>query len=433
MASTASTNLVCFGVQDGASTARIYLSDRSGHVWELALLSGHSQRWVRTDITAAAATTGKAASSASRALACCGADGAKARVYHLDDMGHVWELAEGHNDSWSAADITAQALGNPPPARVDTTLACFSLDGIAPRVYFLDEAGHIWELARWVTANRWVATDVTGNAAGNPPPAAPHALACYGANGRHPRVYVQDGLGTGRVWELAWWEYARHWLATDITEAANNPARAAWGSQLACMGVDGAGPRVYFLELDNTGNGRVWELASWDETNSWVAADITDQAGAQPAAAGSRLACLPMKHVGSAARIYFLDTNGHVSELAWNRCWGSTDLTAAARAPGGVIQPAAAQSALACLGLNGNPRIYYLPSGQRGHVAAPESVAELSWQRRWISRTLCVVGRSSNQSVAVRLPFEDVEDSRPPDDAEPDHFSAWRGGEVLLW
>ncbi len=210
---------------DGSSAASVYFADRSGRIWELAWHPSHSPRWMTRHITATAA--GKATSSASRALASCELQGGAAGIYFLDATGHVWELMGRPDDGWVLSDITARAEGHPPPAGATSALSCFSVDGQGPHVYYTDKAGHIWELVRHEVTSTWLATDVTGTAAGDPPPAAPHSLACHGADGGHPRVYFQDGMGNGHLWELAWWEYVRHWLATDITTAAESFARDA--------------------------------------------------------------------------------------------------------------------------------------------------------------------------------------------------------------
>ncbi len=217
MASTAGTDLAPVN-GDGTS---VYFADRSGRVWELAWQAGRSPHWVTRHIIAAAA--GKATSSAGRALASCELSGGTAGIYFFDAAGHVRELMGRPDDGWLLSDITAGAEGHPPPAGAASALACFSVDGKAPHVYFTDKAGHVWELARRDTRRGWLATDVTGTAAGNPPPAAAHSLACHSADG-HPRVYFQDGMGTGHLWELAWWDYVRHWLATDLTMAAQSRA-----------------------------------------------------------------------------------------------------------------------------------------------------------------------------------------------------------------
>lgn len=94
MASTARTNLACFGAQSGTS-ARVNFSDPAAQSWELVWRPDRAPGWIPTDISAAAATRGKAPTKAGNELACLGVDGGQARVYCLDDMGHVWGVGRG--------------------------------------------------------------------------------------------------------------------------------------------------------------------------------------------------------------------------------------------------------------------------------------------------------------------------------------------------
>jgi hypothetical protein len=52
----------------------------------------------------------------------------------------------------------------------------------------------------------------------------------------------------------------------------------------------------------------------------------------------SKLTCFGVD--GSATRLYYLDGNQHVNELAWNNGWSNTDMTAAT--PATAKAPAAA-------------------------------------------------------------------------------------------
>ena len=76
---------------------------------------------------------------------------------------------------------------------------------------------------------------------------------------------------------------------------------------------------------------------------------------------------------GSATRLYYLDGNSHVNELAWNNNkWVNTDMTANVTDSTRTPRPPAG-SALACFGVNGSAtRLYYL-DGRASHVN------ELAW------------------------------------------------------
>ena len=65
-----------------------------------------------------------------------------------------------------------------------------------------------------------------------------------------------------------------------------------------------------------------------------MTANVTDPP-APAAAAGSALACFGVN--GSATRLYYLDGNSHVNELAWNNnAWVNTNITANVTDPPGT-------------------------------------------------------------------------------------------------
>jgi hypothetical protein len=171
--------------------------------------------------------------------------------------------------------------------------------------------------------------------------------------------------------ELAWED---GWLPpTDLMVTTGDAAPAAQGSSLACYGVGGVAARVYYLD----GNGHVNQLW-WDGEGGWssVGRDLTAITGVAPAAPGSSLACYGVG--GTDARVYYLDGNGHVYELAWEQDgWVPTDLMvktgAASAVPG---------SSLACYGVGGDQaRVYYIGADDDG---TNPSVFELAWEGGWV-------------------------------------------------
>jgi hypothetical protein len=147
-------------------------------------------------------------------------------------------------------------------------------------------------------------------------------------------------------------------------------------TNLTCFGVGGAATRLYYLD----GNAHVNELA-WE--GQWVNADMTSRAGVPAAAPGSALACFGVG--GTATRLYYLDGNAHVNELAWEGQWVNTDMTSRAGVPA-----AAPGSALACFGVGGSTtRVYYA-------TADGTTLNEMAWQDHWVNRKLWVDIEPSN-------------------------------------
>jgi hypothetical protein len=325
---TPKSPLTCFGV--GGSATRVYFLDSNGHVNELAW---EGIGWRQTDVTSNAAGAPKAA--AGSGLTCFGVGGSATRVYYVDTTGHLNEIA-WQNNGWFHNNTPAAAATTSP-------LTCFGVGSSATRVYYLDQTNHVFELA-WENNSWGKPTNVTV-AASAPPPAAGTSLTCFGVGGSATRVYYVDT--TGRVIELAW---ENNGWKTNLT-----PATHAAPNSLSSFGVGGSATRVYYLDQSN----HVCELA-W-ENSGWVLTPVASQAEAPPAAAGSALTCFGVD--GSATRVYYVDTTGHMNELAWENSW-VRNVTLAS----GV-----ATSALTCFGVGGSAtRVYYL---DKNHL-----VNELAWE-----------------------------------------------------
>src|SRR6516165_5706488 len=93
---------------------------------------------------------------------------------------------------------------------------------------------------------------------GCPPPANGVALACFGIDGRTPRVYCTAD-NSNHVVELA---LVGGWTHKDVTAITSAPAIGAksdltcFGFDVAAFGAGGPGARVYYLDQ----NGHVNEL-----------------------------------------------------------------------------------------------------------------------------------------------------------------------------
>jgi phospholipase C len=118
-------------------------------------------------------------------------------------------------------------------------------------------------------------------------------------------VYYLDSKN--KVNEL-WWKSGRGW------ENAPLPGQAAAGSALACFGVSGY-VRVYYLDSNNYVNELALLGDDWVKNPFPVPGTPLLGGPAAQAAAGSALACFGVG--GTAARVYYLDSNNHVNEFAW--------------------------------------------------------------------------------------------------------------------
>jgi cytolysin (calcineurin-like family phosphatase) len=192
----------------------------------------------------------------------------------------------------------------PPPTlpAPNSALACFGVSGSATRLYYLDVDSDVHELA-W--DGRWFDNDISAQSNARGPAATGSALACFGVSGSATRLYYLDV--DSEVHQLAWG--GGTW-SDDNLSATSNAGPAASGSALACFGVNGSGPRVYYLDVDSEVHQLAWGGSTWSDDN------LSATSNAGPAASGSALACFGVN--GSDPRVYYLDSNSEVHELAWN-------------------------------------------------------------------------------------------------------------------
>ena len=160
------------------------------------------------------------------------------------------------------------------------------------------------------------------------------ALSCYAVADFAMRVYFLDA--NYHVNELAW--MGGRWVNTGDLTARTGAAAAAAGSAVPCYAVADHAMRVYFLDANYHVNELAWMGGRWVNTG-----DLTARTGAAAAAADSPLSCYAV--ADHAMRVYFLDANYHVNELAWmgGRWVNTGDLTARTGAAA-----AAADSPLSC-------------------------------------------------------------------------------------
>ena len=130
----------------------------------------------------------------------------------------------------------------------------------------------------------------------------------------------------GYVNELAW---ANGWSHNPIGANTPHTSKAGAGSGLACFGVNGSDSRVYFIDEDKNVNELAW-------ANNWSRNPIGAQHGAPAAAPWSALTCFGVNNADS--RVYYTaNANNPVIELAWAKLpsvnWYVNDLTAVTNTP----------------------------------------------------------------------------------------------------
>jgi len=347
--------------------------------------------WAWRDVTVDSASTDPAATGSSSSSTTLGGD---PRVYYLDANNHVIELAWHHDsNTWAPRDLTHDVGTSINQAAPGSSLTSTTLGG-NPRVYYLDVWNNVIELAWHSNDNHWYWRIVTNDAkpvdvGTSINQAAPGSSLTSTTLGGNPRVYYLDA--NNHVNELAWHSNDNTWYGRDVTEDAT---QAAHGSSLTSTTL-GGDPRVYYLDANNHVNEMAWHT----QGNNWSWRDVTEDAGASlhKNAPGSSLTSTTL---GGDPRVYQLDVWNNVIELAWHHndnhwYWRIVTNDAKPVDVGTSINQAAPGSSLTSTTLDGNPRVYYLDANNH--------VNELAWHSNdntWYGRDVTNDAKPSAHQAA---------------------------------
>jgi hypothetical protein len=314
--------------------------DTAGHIWELSRAVGG--QWTGTDLTAHVTQAPDLAAAGSALSGYDWAPGAKNLAF-LDTVGHVWELTFAEGGSWTARDLTGSTTGAPAaaPGSALSAYQWVSPPGQQPayvraQVVYLDADGHVHELLSPVPPfgrgqPPWTHTDLTQQA-GAPSAAAGSALSGYGwPTGNAKQVVFLDA--DSHVWELSVTPGAR-WSAADITQLASAPLASAGSPLSGFAWAAGAAKQVVFLDAAGHAHELLLTLPTGVGQPAWQYTDLTRQAGAPQAAAGSAL-CGYDWPAANSKQVCYLDADGHAWELSTTpgAPWSAADLTHLAAAP----------------------------------------------------------------------------------------------------
>jgi hypothetical protein len=318
--------------------------------------------------------------------------------------GHIREIAIVNNVV-TTRDLTAE-LGAMPAVYGSSLSSLNALFDTPFSLIYTSADGHLHKMSRSLSTQAWSYIDMTAHASvaqggtGAVQPAARNtSISSIGLQGQHYRIYYIDV--NNHVQELAD-ANSGSWVTTDLTAVTGSVGAIAGSAVTAidhresggnfCIGncglpgspapasTSGEYPRVYYIDPNN----HVQELA-W-ANSSWHLADISNSSGSTASlpAPGSALTSIDymgdpdvLGKISYYPRVYFLDTIGHVHELAWASGWHAADISAAANAPA-----ARSGSAMASLAWNGgnDPKVYYFAYDGR--------VLELQWWHGWIVNDL---------------------------------------------
>lgn len=158
----------------------------------------------------------------------------------------------------------------------------------------------------------------------------------------------------------------QYWHHTELTAFAGVPRI---DGEMTGVQIGDTDARLYYLD----GNRHVIELAR--EGNSWLARDLTRLIGAP---AGYEQPMAAFRAGASGIRVYYRDRNFHIQELAYtNGAWQRRDITAASGAP-----PARDLGPLSAFPVAGtDSRVYFLNDGRVQEIAYYQG----GWHHRDVS------------------------------------------------
>jgi Peptidase A4 family/Fungal fucose-specific lectin len=295
-------------------------------------------------------------------------------VNYFDAAGNVHELSEDGN-GWRHVNLTTDAQGSPPPAAPGSPLDGYATEyNSQQHVNYLDAAGNVHEL--YNDGGGWKHNDLTAIAQGSPPPAAPgSALDGYQTDFNNQQ-HVNYLDASGNVHELYYDGSA--WRHNNLTViASGSPPPAVPGSALDGYET-GFNEQQHVNYLDAAGN--VHELyydgSAWHHNNLSVISLGTPP----PAAPGSPLAGHSSEFNGQ-QHVNFLDASGNAHELYYDGSnWRHNNLTALAVLLAG--KASGLPSGLAPASLQGY-QTYYNSQQHINFIDAAGHVHELYYDGTW--------------------------------------------------
>lgn len=274
-------------------------------------------------------------------LACIGRDETDPSVYCVAGSRHIIQLAWNNDVNWWAIHPLAAQVAE------DSPLTCVAPAGTDGLLYYVGTDRQLYE----------VALDVTGHR--SPQPVQPTNVAPGSG-----LTCKQDSRGLGMVFYIDASDHLLH------VAAYTDPAE---GQELDTFPIDGTAPApgsaLTCFNMEDKDNTRVYYLDRQSQINelAWNGSDQKNNVLPYKAMPGSALTCFG--YGGLSTRLYYLDDQARVNELAWvHGRWAHKVLPDPA-----TPAMAAPDSALTCFGANGTTtRLYYLDPDHR--------VNELAWQ-----------------------------------------------------
>ena len=314
-------------------------------------------------------------------------------TFSLTSDGHIHAVTNT-SGAWSTADITA--VSNAVAATPGTALASVVEGNGNLDVYYFGPDQAVHGISQ--NGSTWIADSST---AAMPPPGNPAALTAMWVDRQSPyvgRVEIFYPTAGGHIEELVPAYGSAGWAMGDISADLNGGTfvPASFNTSIAAFPYEDFYERVYYIDT----SGHVEELASGPELDMsqltvWTETDATSRASGTVAVSGSAMTAVWALNNGP--RIYYFDANQHVRELAYgiNNIWHNTDITAAAG--GAVSVSGSAMTTLSLSSANSpNLQIFYL--SYEGHIRRLNFGAD-GWSAQDITTMACGTAAAAGSAL----------------------------------
>jgi len=318
-------------------------------------------------------------------------------VNYLDAAGNVHEL---HNDGsgWQHVNLTTDASGSPPPAAPGGPLDSYSTEyNSQQHVNYLDAAGNVHEL--YNDGNGWKHNNLTAIAQGSPPQAVTGSALDGYETQFNSQQHVNYLDASGNVHELYY--DGSDWRHNNLTAiASGSPPPAASGGPLDGYSTEfNSQQHVNYLDAAGNVHELYYDGSSWQHNNLSQISLGTPP----PAGPGSPLDGYSSEYNGQ-QHVNFLDSSGNAHELYYDGSnWRHNNLTALAVLLAG--KASGLPKGLASRALDGY-QSYYNSQQHINFIDAAGHVHELYYDGTWQENDLTLRADAAAYLPAPASPLD---------------------------
>jgi hypothetical protein len=281
-------------------------------------------------------------------------------VYFITADTHVRQWRWLASTGWTQLDFKS-SIGAPDAALAAPLAVMMDTPNSRPEVYYTGGDSHVHQIY-WDSVTGWHQFDVGGftNAPNNSSGFRTVDTLMDTVTGR-PEIYYATSTGD---LEQLYWDSVNGWQAADITTLTGGPGPGANGAVTTLIDTVTHAPEIWFVGTDM----HIHQTA-WNTTTGWHNFDISAAAGSVNAPLGGGISVLVDSLTGNRLEAYYIGGDQHIHQLYFTgTSWGTADITTATEAePTEVAGPITAKID----SFTGQLEIYYVDDNL--------DIRQLSW------------------------------------------------------